>query len=270
MRVAHTPDADDAFMFYAMLNDKIPLNFEVENIVEDIESLNIKALRGEYEVTALSVHAYAFVAEKYRLLSAGASVGDGYGPVVVAKRDLDLKKAKIAIPGKLTTASLLLKLAVDAKTVEMRFDEILNAVKSNKVDAGLLIHEAQLSYEEYGLKKVLDLYEWWHSQTKLPLPLGVNAIRRDLSLDLQKAFLKAMKESISYALKNVDEALSYAEHYARGMDREKLKRFVTMYVNEYTLEMPEKVLKAIEVLFEMAEERGIVKKPPVDVLRDVD
>lgn len=270
MRVAHTPDADDAFMFYAMMNGKIPLNFEVENIVEDIESLNRKALRGEYEVTALSVHAYAFVADKYRLLSAGASVGDGYGPVVVSKRNLDLKKAKIAIPGKLTTASLLLNLAVDAKTVEMRFDEILDAVKIGKVDAGLLIHEAQLSYEEHGLKKALDLYEWWHSHTKLPLPLGVNAIKRDLSLDLQRAFLKAMKESVRYALKNVDEALSYAERYARGMDRETLRRFVTMYVNEYTLEMPEKVIKAIEVLFDMAEERGIVKKPRLDVLRDVD
>ncbi|MEM4509295.1 MAG: MqnA/MqnD/SBP family protein, partial [Archaeoglobaceae archaeon] len=170
----------------------------------------------------------------------------------------------------LTTASLLLKLAVDAKTVEMRFDEILNAVKSGRVDAGLLIHEAQLSYEEHGLKKVLDLYDWWRSQTKLPLPLGVNAIRRDLSLELQKAFLRAMKESVRYALENVDEALSYAERYARGMDREKLRKFVTMYVNEYTLEMPEKVLKAIEALFDMAEGKGIVKKPRLDVLRDVD
>lgn len=269
MRVAHTPDADDAFMFYAMINKRIPLSFEVENVVEDIENLNKKAILGEYEVTAISVHAYAYVSEKYRLLSAGASVGDGYGPIVVSKKDLNLKKAIVATPGKLTTASLLLKLAVDAKTVEMRFDKIIDAIKKGEVDAGLLIHEAQLSYEEQGLKKVFDLYEWWHSQTKLPLPLGVNVIRRDLSINLQRDFLKAMKESIVFALKNFEEALSFAEQYARGMDREKLKKFVTMYVNEYTIEMPEKIIKAMELLFEMAEKRGIVKKPLLDVLADV-
>lgn len=270
MRVAHTPDADDAFMFYAMMNNKIPLSFEVENVIEDIESLNKKAFLAEYDVTALSVHAYAYVADRYRILSVGASVGDGYGPLVVSKEDISLSNATVAVPGKLTTAYLLLKLAVDAKTVEMRFDKILDAVKKGEVKAGLLIHEAQLSYEEHGLKKVLDLYEWWHSKTGLPLPLGVNAIRRDLSLELQRDFLRAMKESVIYALENLEEALSYAERYARGMDRERLKRFVMMYVNTYTLEMPEKVLKALDLLFEMAEERGIVKKPPLDVLRDVD
>lgn len=270
MRVAHTPDADDAFMFYAMMNKKIPLNFEVENIVEDIESLNRKALSGEYEVSALSLHAYAYVADRYRLLSAGASVGDGYGPVVVSRKDSLPENATVAVPGKLTTANLLLKLAVDVKTVEMRFDRILDAVKNEEVQAGLLIHEAQLSYEEYGLKKVLDLYEWWHSKTKLPLPLGVNVIRRDLSLELQKEFLRAMKESIRFALENPEEALNYAERYARGMSRDRLRKFVTMYVNAYTLEMPDKVLKAMNVLFEMAEKKGIVKKPPLDVLRNVD
>jgi 1,4-dihydroxy-6-naphthoate synthase len=270
MRVAHTPDADDAFMFYAMTNGKIPVSFEIENVVEDIESLNRKAFMGEYEVTALSVHAYAYVADRYRLLSAGASVGDGYGPVVVSKEDVSLKNATVAVPGKLTTACLLLKLAIDAKTVEMRFDRILDAVKKDEVQAGLLIHEAQLNYEDHGLKKVLDLYEWWHSKSRLPLPLGVNAIRRDLNLELQREFLRAMKRSIKYALENPEEALNYAQRYARGMSRERLKKFVLMYVNDYTLEMPERVLKAIDLLFEMAEERGIVKKPPLDVLRDVD
>ncbi len=270
MRVAHTPDADDAFMFYAMLNGKIPLSFEVENIVEDIESLNRKALSGEYEVTALSVHAYAYVADRYRLLSAGASIGNGYGPVVVSRENVSLRNTTVAVPGKLTTANLLLKLAVDTKTVEMRFDRILDAVKKGDVQAGLLIHEAQLSYEEHGLKKVLDLYEWWYSKTKLPLPLGVNAVRRDLSPGLQKEFLRAMKESVRYALEHPEEALNYAERYARGMGRERLKKFVLMYVNDYTLEMPEKVVKAMDLLFEMAERKGIVKKPPMDVLRDVD
>jgi len=270
MRVAHTPDADDAFMFYAMVSKKIPLNFEIENVIEDIETLNRKAMLGEYEVTALSLHAYAYVAEKYRLLSAGASVGDGYGPIVVARSNANLENARVAIPGMLTTASLLLRLAVNAKTVEMRFDKIIDAVKSGEVDAGLLIHEALLSYEEHGLRKVLDLYDWWHSQTKLPLPLGVNVIRRDISEDLQREFLRAMKTSIRYAIENVDEALSFAEKYSRGMDRERLRKFVMMYVNEYTYEMPKKVLKAMEILFEMAEERGIVKKPLLDVLRDVD
>ncbi|MEM1578052.1 MAG: MqnA/MqnD/SBP family protein [Archaeoglobaceae archaeon] len=268
MRVAHTPDADDAFMFYAMLTRKIPLTFEVENIVEDIETLNKKAFKSEYEVTALSVHGYALVSDRYRILSAGASVGDGYGPIVVAKKER-LENAKIAIPGRYTTANLLLKLAMNAKTVEMRFDEILQAVKSGKVDAGLLIHEAQLNYEKYGLKKVLDLYEWWFSQTRLPLPLGINAIRRDLGNDLQVEFLRKMRESIIYALNNVEEALSYAEKYSRGLSREELRKFVLMYVNEYSIQMPPSVLKAMDKLFEMAEEKGMIKKPYIDVLYDV-
>lgn len=267
LRVAHTPDADDAFMFYAMLNQKIPLNFEVESIVEDIETLNRKAMQGVYEVTAISVHAYAFVHKNYRILSAGASVGNGYGPVVVAREKVDLERALIAIPGRYTTATLLLRLACNAKTVEMRFDEIIDAVKRREVDAGLLIHETQLSYEDHGLKKILDLYEWWNSVTNLPLPLGVNAIKRDLELKSQIAFLKAMKSSIRYALENVDEALSYAMEFSRGLDKERLRKFVTMYVNEFTLEMPYSVEKAIATLFEMAEEKGMVKKPPLDVLR---
>ncbi|MFN3384307.1 MAG: menaquinone biosynthesis family protein, partial [Archaeoglobaceae archaeon] len=222
LRVAHTPDSDDAFMFYAMLNRKIPLSFEVESVVEDIETLNQKAMQGFYEVTAISVHAYAFVHEFYRILSTGASVGNGYGPIVVAKERIDLEKALIAIPGKYTTATLLLKLACNARTVEMRFDKIINAVKKGEVDAGLLIHEAQLSFEDFGLKKILDLYEWWNSIVDLPLPLGVNVIKRNLDFKTQKAFLKAMKESVRYALEKMDEALSYAERFSRGLDRERL------------------------------------------------
>lgn len=267
LHVAHTPDADDAFMFYAMLNRKISLNFEVDSIVEDIESLNRKAMEGIYDVTAISVHAYAFIHKFYRILSAGTSVGNGYGPIVVAREKINLEKALIAIPGKYTTAALLLNLACNARTVEMKFDRILEAVKKGEVDAGLLIHETQLNFEDFGLKKVLDLYEWWNSMTRLPLPLGVNAIKRNLDARIQKDFLRAMKESVRYAIENVDEALSYAEKFSRGLDRERLKKFVTMYVNEFTLEMTQDLEKAIVTLFEIAEEKGIVKKPPIDVLR---
>ncbi|MEM0203369.1 MAG: MqnA/MqnD/SBP family protein [Archaeoglobaceae archaeon] len=267
LRVAHTPDADDAFMFYAMLNQRIPLSFEVESVVEDIETLNRNAMQGIYDVTAISVHAYAFVHEIYRILSTGASVGNGYGPIVVAREKIDLEKALIAIPGNYTTATLLLKLACNAKTIEMRFDKIIEAVKRGEVDAGLLIHETQLSFEELGLKKILDLYEWWNSITKLPLPLGVNAIKRSLDIETQRAFLKAMRESVRYALENVEEAMVYAVKFSRGLDRERLRKFVTMYVNEFTLEMSSEVEKAIETLFEMAEEKRMLKKPPLDVLR---
>ncbi|MEM0350473.1 MAG: MqnA/MqnD/SBP family protein [Archaeoglobaceae archaeon] len=267
--VAHTPDADDAFMFYAMMNGKIWTPFEVESIVEDIETLNLRAFHGIYDVTAISVHAYASVSKIYRILSSGASVGNGYGPIVVAREKVDLDNAIVAIPGKNTTSALLLRLACNAKMLEMKFDEIINAVLSGKVDAGLLIHESQLNFEDYGLKKVLDLFDWWYSLTSLPLPLGVNAIRRNLDIAVQKEFLKAMRASIKYALENFDEALNYAERYSRGLDRERLSKFVKMYVNEFTLEMPKKVERAIEVIFELAEEKKIVKKPIVDVLRDV-
>ncbi len=267
LTVAHTPDADDAFMFYAMLNGKIPLEFDVESVVEDIETLNSKAMHGIYDVTAISVHAYAFVAEKYRILSTGASVGDGYGPLVVAREKIDPEKAIIAVPGKLTTATLLLKLFCEARTVEMRFDEILNAVVSGKVDAGLLIHEAQLSYEDYGLKKVMDLFELWNSVTNLPLPLGVNAIKRSIDIDVQKAFLRAMKMSVKYAMENFEEAFNYARIFSRGLEKERLEKFIRMYVNAFTLEMPKRVEKAIETIFELAEKRGLLKKPLLDVLR---
>lgn len=272
MIVAHTPDADDAFMFYAMVTGKIKMEFEVEHLIEDIETLNKMAFNALLDVTALSLHAYAYLHEKYRILSAGASVGDGYGPIVVARSDAgfeegSLKGRRIAIPGKYTTANLLLSLAVDGyQPVEMRFDGIIDAVKGREVDAGLLIHEGQLTYAQHGLAKVLDLWEWWYERTSLPLPLGANVIRRDLPENVQKAFLMALKESIQYAIQNPDEAVEYAMRFARGMDREMTKKFATMYVNEYTYEMPESVVAAIEQMFDMAAERGIVKKPRLDIL----
>jgi 1,4-dihydroxy-6-naphthoate synthase len=267
MIVAHTPDADDAFMFYAMMHGKIPTRLKLEHLIEDIETLNKMAFEGKLDVTALSVHAYAYLHDKYRILSAGASVGDGYGPIVVARQKIDLKGKTIAIPGKYTTANLLLKLALDEfKPVEMRFDEIIDAVKAGKVDAGLLIHEGQITFEKHGLVKVLDLWDFWHDRTKLPLPLGVNVINRRIPPEDQKEFLRVMKASIEYALNNVEEALDYAMRYSRGLSRDLVRKFALMYVNEYTLEMPKSVVKAIEVMFEMAEEKGLLKKPELDIL----
>ncbi len=267
MLVAHTPDADDAFMFYAMVTGKVPTRLKIEHLIEDIETLNRMAFEGKLDVTALSVHAYAYLDDKYRILSAGASVGDGYGPIVVARHEVNLRSAKIAIPGKYTTATLLLKLAIgDFKAVEMRFDEIIDAVKSGEVEAGLLIHEGQITYEMHGLKKVLDLWEFWYDSTKLPLPLGVNVINRRIPEEEQREFLRVMRESIRYALNNVDEALDWAMKYSRGMSRDLVKKFALMYVNEYTYEMPPNVVKAIERLYEMAEEEKILKKPKLDIL----
>jgi 1,4-dihydroxy-6-naphthoate synthase len=272
MIVAHTPDADDAFMFYAMVTGKVRVDFDVEHLIEDIETLNRMAFNAQLDVTALSLHAYAYLHERYRILSAGASVGDGYGPIVVARSDsgldeAELENCKIAIPGKYTTANLLLKLAVDDyQPVEMKFDAIINAVKRGEVDAGLLIHEGQLTYAQHGLVKVLDLWEWWYEQTSLLLPLGVNVIRRNLPEDVQRAFLVALKESIQYAIQNPDEAVEYAMKFARGMDREMTRKFATMYVNNYTYEMPESVVAAIEQMFDMAAEKGILRKPKLDIL----
>jgi len=266
MIVAHTPDVDDAFMFYAMTVGKIPTRLKIEHFIEDIETLNKMAFECMLDVTALSVHAYAYLSDKYKILSSGSSVGDGYGPIVVSRGNIDLEGKSIAIPGRFTTANLILKLALDKfKPVEMRFDEILDAVRRGVVDAGLVIHEGQITFESYGLVKVLDLWEFWNDLTGLPLPLGVNVIRRHIPREDQREFLRVMRESVVYALENVDEALDYAMRYSR-VERDVARRFALMYVNEYTVEMPPKVLRAIEKLFEIAEERGILKKPKLDVL----
>lgn len=267
MLVAHTPDADDAFMFYGLLSGKIPTNFEITHVVEDIETLNKRAFRGELDVTALSVHAYAFIADKYRILSTGASVGVGYGPVVVARRGMEIEGKSIAVPGKYTTANLLLKLAVnDFQPVEMRFDEVLPAVRRGEVNAGLVIHEGQITYAQQGLVKILDLWEWWYEQTRLPLPLGINAIKRDIPEGVQRDFLKVLRESVQYALENVEEALQHAMNYSRGADKELVKKFALMYVNNYTYEMTDEVVKAHDELYRMAQRKGFIERPPLDIL----
>lgn len=267
MIIAHTPDADDAFMFYGMLSGKITANFEIEHIVEDIETLNRKAFRGEIDVTALSAHTYAFLHPQYRILSAGASVGEGYGPVVVARKEMNIEGKKIAVPGKYTTANLLLKLAVDDfQPVEMRFDEVIPTVKRGEVDAGLVIHEAQITYPQHGLVKIIDFWEWWHGKTNLPLPLGINAIKRDIPVGTQREFIEVMRESVRYALENVEEALQHAMKYSRGADKELVKKFALMYVNENTYEMGEDVVKALDELYGMAERKGFFERPPLDIL----
>jgi len=269
LTVAHTPDADDAFMFYAMTSGKLPI--EVRHVIEDIESLNKKAFNAELDVTALSAHAYALLHDRYRILSAGASVGDGYGPVVVAKEEIEVSDIKIAVPGRYTTANLLLKLAAsdlefNFESVEIRFDSIIEAVKNGAVNAGLLIHEGQVTYTQQNLTCILDLWDWWSNKTGLPLPLGINVIKRTIPEATQKEFLEKMRESIKYALENQDEAIDYAMKYSRGHDKALVKKFALMYVNEYTYEMDSRVVNALNELYNLAESCGLLRKPVLDIL----
>lgn len=263
--IGHTPDADDAFMFYAMVNNKIEHDLEVEHVIEDIESLNKRALNHELDVTAISVHAYAYT-NNYTILRSGSSFGLGYGPIVIAKDNIDLKKAKIAIPGQLTSATLLLKLAIgEFEAKEMRFDEIPYAIIDGKVDAGLIIHELQITYDKYNLKKVLDLGEFWYKETNLPIPLGINVASNRLGLDRIKYIDNTLKRSIQYALENEDEALEYASKYARGVDKDTLKRFVKMYVNNLTIDMGKEGEDAIRKLYSMANNKGFINKVEVTI-----
>ena len=270
IRVAHSPDSDDAFMFCALATGRLDTGeFRFTHTLEDIESLNQKALRGVYEVTAVSIHAYAYVSARYALLSSGASMGDGYGPVVVAREPLPpgaVRGRKVAVPGLMTTAFLALKLfQSDFEPVVIPFDKIIPAVLDGKADAGLLIHEGQLTYAHEGLHKVLDLGEWWHELTSLPLPLGGNAIRRDLGRDTMSKVARLLKASIRYALENRQEALEYAQRYARDLDRDQADRFVGMYVNARTLDYGDEGRRAVALLLERAHGAGIIPgRVPVD------
>ncbi|WP_456474482.1 MqnA/MqnD/SBP family protein [Candidatus Pyrohabitans sp.] len=260
--VAHSPDPDDAFMFYALATRRIESEFEFVDVMADIETLNRRAMLGEYEVTAISIHAYPYLAERYALLNCGASMGDNYGPVVVARGELEsLEGRRIAVPGKLTSAYLALKLyEKNFSPVEVPFDRIPEVVARGDVDAGLLIHEGQLTYTELGLAKVVDLGEWWHRETSLPLPLGGNAIRRDLGEEVMLKVASYLKESIRYAMEHEEEALEYALQFGRGLDMEKNRRFVRMYVNEYTLDYGEDGRRAVRLLLKKGYEKGILKK----------
>lgn len=267
IRVGHSPDPDDAFMFYALAHHKLDTGeLEFRHQLEDIETLNRRALQGELEVTALSVHAYAYVHQRYALLSCGASMGDRYGPIVVAREPMTpeaLHDKTIAVPGTLTTAFLVLRLVLrrDFAYEVMPFDTILAAVQSGRVDAGLIIHEGQLTFQDLGLKKVLDLGEWWYEQHELPLPLGANGVRRDLGRPLMKRIDDLIRQSIRYALEHRHDALDYAVGYARDMGRAKADEFVGMYVNQWTLDWGRPGRAAVQKLLHDAHEAGIVPEP---------
>jgi 1,4-dihydroxy-6-naphthoate synthase len=260
---AHSPDSDDAYMFYALATRKIRSSLvEFSHVLEDIQSLNQKARAGKYELTAISYHAYPFVADKYVLMAAGSSVGDGYGPTLVAARPMtveELKGKRIAIPGKLTTAYLTLRLMQpDFEAVEVPFDQILEAVTENRADAGLVIHEAQLTFAKGGFHEVIDLGRWWKDKYNLPLPLGANVLRRNLGPEIASECCRMMRESIQYALDHREESLVYAMQFARDMDPSLAEKFVGMYVNHYTVDCGELVPKAAQKLLDLGHEAGII------------
>ena len=272
IHVGHSPDPDDAFMFHALANDKIEtgdLRFTHE--LQDIETLNRRALNGELEVTAVSIHAYAKLLDKYALLPSGSSMGDGYGPMVVTRTPTKIEEIpnlKIAVPGTMTTAFLTLNLLYDSlgRRDDLRyevlpFDEILQAVEDGRFDAGLIIHEGQLTFQNQGLHLAVDLGVWWQEKTGLPLPLGGNVIRKDLGPELMKEVSRLLKESIQYGLDHRDEALDHALHYARDMDKPLADKFVGMYVNDWTLDYGERGRQAIKALLDAGHTAGLIDKP---------
>jgi len=268
IRIGHSPDPDDAFMYYAIAKGKVDTTgYAVEQVLEDIESLNRRALAGELEVTAISIHAYPHLADRYALMACGASMGDGYGPIVVAREAVaagELGRKTIAIPGTLTSAYLALRLYLGGAFpfIVVPFDEILEAVAAGRADAGLIIHEGQLTYESRGFAKIVDLGVWWGARTGgLPLPLGGNAVRRDLGPEAMHALTKMYRDSIAFGLANRAEALAYAEAFGRGLDDELNDRFVGMYVNDLTLDYGERGRRAIQLFLDAGVAAGLV--PPV-------
>ena len=264
--VAHSPDSDDAFMHYGLASGKVPTDgIEFGHLLADIETLNRAAFEGRYEVSAVSFHAYAHLTDRYLLLPHGSSMGDDYGPIVVARTDgpSSLKGITVAVPGTLTTAFLTLRMYDPAvESVVMPFDRIQDAVRGGEVAAGLLIHEGQLTYQDEGLKKIVDLGEWWAESTGgLPLPLGGNVIRRDLGAPVIATVSRLLRDSIAYALEHRQEALDYALQFGRGLDRAKADRFVGMYVNELTLEYGERGHTAVQRLFDEAWKKRLIPKP---------
>jgi 1,4-dihydroxy-6-naphthoate synthase len=264
--IAHSPDSDDAFMFYGLASGAVDTEgFEIGQVLSDIETLNRAAVTGTYEVTAVSFHAFAYLSEKYALLPHGASMGDNYGPMVVVRKDgpTSLDGVTVAIPGTWTSAWLALQLYQPGlKHVVMPFDEILEAVRDGKADAGLIIHEGQLTYEDEGLRKLVDLGEWWAERTGgLPLPLGGNIVRRDLGPDVMKKVSRILHASIAHALDHRQDALEYAKQYGRGLDHDKTDRFVGMYVNGLTLDYGERGRTAVRRFFDEAWEKKLIPAP---------
>jgi 1,4-dihydroxy-6-naphthoate synthase len=261
--VAHSPDSDDAFMFYGLATHKLETDgLKFEHTLKDIQTLNEDAKNGVFDVTAISFHAYAYVADKYALLPHGASIGDKYGPIVVSREPREaseIGEMKIAVPGELTSAFLALKIYnTDFEHVVVPFDKIIDAVKNGDADAGLLIHEGQLFYNQMGLHKVLDLGEWWHEKTDLPLPMGGNVIRRDLGEDLMREVSEHLHRSIQYSLDNREDALAYAMQFARDMEPALADRFVAMWVNDLTLDYGDRGREAVRRLLDEGYHAGII------------
>jgi 5,8-dihydroxy-2-naphthoate synthase len=264
IRLGHSPDPDDAFMFWALARGRVDARgFEFEHVLKDIQTLNEWALEGRLEVTALSLHAYPFVQDRYVLLPHGASMGFGYGPIVVSREPVELSAVEIAVPGKMTTAFLTLRLYLGADFAyrEVPFDRILDEVSSGRADAGLLIHEGQLTYQALGLQKAVDLGEWWLAETGLPLPLGVNAARRDLGERVLEDLSAVLGGSIDAGLANRQEAMEYALQFGRGLNEELADRFVGMYVNDLTRDYGEDGRRAVRELLRRGEEAGAFTAP---------
>jgi len=272
IRIGHSPDPDDAFMFYALTHGRVSIpDVRIEHVLEDIESLNRRAVSGELEVTAVSCATYPGIADRYRIMDPGASMGKGYGPIIVAKRPIPeavLAQRVIAVPGFGTTAYLLLRLALgDPPVIVVAFDQIPRVVLDEQADAGVLIHEGQITYRAMGLSKVLDLGERWEHETGLPLPLGINVTRRDLGPEMATRLSEALRASISYAHAHPDEAVAYAMRYGRGIDAETCHRFVHMYVNDYTVALGDEGRRALETLFRRGVDAGLIPgMPPIDPL----
>jgi 1,4-dihydroxy-6-naphthoate synthase len=264
--IGHSPDPDDAFMFYALTQGKLDTGgLSIRHHIADIETLNHKAVEGELEVTALSVHAYGYVMDKYALLPSGGSFGDRVGPIVVARKPMEIGELaddRIAVPGTMTSAYLMLKLLLmHFKFEVVPFDKIMDAVLSGEVDAGLLIHEGQITYRQKGLHKIVDLGQWWHEDTGLPVPLGVNAVRKDLGKQLMRKISELLTQSIEYALSHRPEAVAYAMQYGRGMDAATTDRFVGMYVNDWTRDMGQKGREAIARLLTRGYHAALLPRP---------
>lgn len=266
IKVAHSPDSDDAFMFYGLATDKLDTgDLRFTHVLKDIQSLNqIAMTTREFDVTAVSFHAYAYISDNYALLPHGASIGDGYGPIVVAKKNFptsELGSKKIAIPGELTSAFLALRLHTPEFEYGIEpFNEIIDVVKAGKYDAGLLIHEGQLTYQQDGLQKIVDLGEWWGKETGLPLPMGGNAIKRDLGPELQREVSRWLHRSIQFSMDNREDALNYAMQFARDMPVETADRFVAMWVNKSTLGYTERDRKSVQLLLDEGFRKGVIPR----------
>jgi 1,4-dihydroxy-6-naphthoate synthase len=264
IRVGHSPDPDDAFMFYGLASGKVKLDgIIIEHLLEDIQSLNVRAMRAELEVTAISAHAFPSISDKYWIMRTGASMGEGYGPVIISRKYSSLEELKgkvVGTPGPLTTATLLFKIYTDGiANVDMPFDAIMAAVDNGTIDAGLLIHEGQITYQSLGFKKILDFGELWQEKTAgLPLPLGLDMVRKDLGRDLAARLSRGLKESIAYGYNHQSESIPYAMQWGRGIDYSLGEKFVKMYVSELTVDMGERGRKALETLFRLGAERQLI------------